>query len=259
MARLSMAGRLRRAVDRDEFVLHYQPLVDLTTGAAVGVEALIRWYDGDRGLIMPGRLHPARRAHRPDRADLGVGDRGGVPPGSRRGATRGSTCTCRSTCRRRSGQPTAMRHVLDTIESFGLSPDRMMIEITESAASREGLGDAPILAELHERGLRLAIDDFGTGHSSLDRLNRMAVTTLKIDRSFVAGVPNEHSAGVLVKAMLRLADGLGLQALAEGIETEAQRAFLLEHGCPLGQGFLFSPPVAAAQIEPLVLRLPRAA
>ena len=86
-------------------------------------------------------------------------------------------------------EPTAMRHVLDTIESFGLSPDRMMIEITESTAAREGLGDAPILAELHERGLRLAIDDFGTGHSSLDRLHRMAVTTLKIDRSFVAGVP----------------------------------------------------------------------
>ena len=136
----------------------------------------------------------------------------------------------------------------------------MMIEITESTASREGLGDAPILAELHERGLRLAIDDFGTGHSSLDRLNRMAVTTLKIDRSFVAGVPGRRTAPACsVRAMLRLADGLGLQALAEGIETEAQRAFLLEHGCPLGQGFLFSPPVAAAQIEPLVRRLPRAA
>jgi EAL domain-containing protein (putative c-di-GMP-specific phosphodiesterase class I) len=156
-------------------------------------------------------------------------------------------------------EPTAMRHVLDTIDSFGLSPDRMMIEITESTAAREGLREAPILAELHERGLRLAIDDFGTGHSNLDRLHRMAVTTLKIDRSFVAGVPDDRNACVLVSGMVGLADGLGLQALAEGIETEAQRAFLVGHGCPLGQGYLFSPPVAAAQIEPLVRRLPRAA
>ena len=255
MARLSMAGRLRRAAARDEFVLHYQPLVDLKTGAAVGVEALIRWYDGDRGLIMPGDFIPlAERTGLIAPISEWV-----VEEACRQGRVwhdAGLDLYVSVNLPAAFWEPTAMRHVLDTIESFGLSPDRMMIEITESTASREGLGDAPILAELHERGLRLAIDDFGTGHSSLDRLNRMAVTTLKIDRSFVAGVPNEHSAGVLVKAMLRLADGLGLQALAEGIETEAQRAFLLEHGCPLGQGFLFSPPVAAAQIEPLVLRLP---
>jgi EAL domain-containing protein (putative c-di-GMP-specific phosphodiesterase class I) len=87
----------------------------------------------------------------------------------------------------------------------------------------------------------------------------MAVTTLKIDRSFVAGVPDDRNSCVLVSTMVRLADGLGLQALAEGIETEAQRAFLVAHGCPLGQGYLFSRPVAAEQIEPLVRRLPHAA
>ena len=156
-------------------------------------------------------------------------------------------------------EPTAMRHVLDTIDSFGLSPDRMMIEITESTVEGDGLRGAPILAEIHERGLRLAIDDFGTGHSSLGRLHRMAVTTLKVDRSFVAGVPDDRNACVLVSGVIGLAEGLGLQALAEGIETEAQRAFLVAHACPLGQGYLFSPPVAAAQIEPLVRRLPKAA
>ena len=258
LARLSMTGRLRRAAARDEFVLHYQPLVDLSTGAAVGVEALIRWIDGDRGMIMPGDFIPlAERTGLIAPISEWV-----VEEACRQGRVwrdAGLDLYVSVNLPAAFWEPTAMRHVLDTIESFGLSPDRMMIEITESTAAREGLGDAPILAELHERGLRLAIDDFGTGHSSLDRLHRMAVTTLKIDRSFVAGVPAQHSAGVLVAAMLRLADGLGLQALAEGIETEAQRAFLLEHGCPLGQGFLFSPPVAAAQIEPLVRRLPRAA
>ena len=257
MARLSMSGRLRRAVAREEFVLHYQPLVDLTTGAAVGVEALIRWMDGDRGMIMPADFIPLAertgligpmsewvieeacrqgRAWRDAGLDLYVSVN--MPPAF--------------------WEPTAMRHVLDMIDSFGLSPDRMMIEITESAVAREGLREG-VLAELHARGLRLAIDDFGTGHSSLERLNRLAVTTLKIDRSFVAGVPDDHSACVLVSTMVRLAEGLGLQALAEGIETEAQRAFLIEHGCPLGQGYLFSRPVAAEQIEPLVRRLPRAA
>ena len=257
MARLSMSGRLRRAVAREEFVLHYQPLVDLTTGAAVGVEALIRWMDGDRGMIMPADFIPLAertgligpmsewvieeacrqgRAWRDAGLDLYVSVN--MPPAF--------------------WEPTAMRHVLDMIDSFGLSPDRMMIEITESAVAREGLREG-VLAELHARGLRLAIDDFGTGHSSLERLNRLAVTTLKIDRSFVAGVPDDHSSHVLVEAMLGLADKLGLQALAEGIETEAQRAFLIEHGCPLGQGYLFSRPVAAEQIEPLVRRLPRAA
>jgi diguanylate cyclase (GGDEF)-like protein/PAS domain S-box-containing protein len=258
MARLSMAGRLRRAVARDEFVLHYQPLVDLTTGAAVGVEALIRWMDGDRGLIMPGDFIPLA-----ERTGLiaPISD-WVIEEACRQGRAwrdAGLDLYVSVNLPAAFWEPTAMRHVLDTIDSFGLSPDRMMIEITESTAAREGLREAPILAELHERGLRLAIDDFGTGHSSLERLNRMAVTTLKIDRSFVAGVPADRSACVLVSTMVGLADGLGLQALAEGIETDAQHAFLTAHGCPLGQGYLFSPPVAAAQIEPLVRQLPRAA
>jgi diguanylate cyclase (GGDEF)-like protein/PAS domain S-box-containing protein len=259
MARLSMAGRLRRAAARDEFILHYQPLVDLSTGAAVGVEALIRWMDGERGLVMPGEF-------------IGLAERTGligpisewvIEEACRQGrAWRDAGLDLYVSVNMPAAfwEPTAMRHVLDTIDSFGLSPDRMMIEITESTvSSHQGLRDAPILAELHERGLRLAIDDFGTGHSSLDRLHRMAVTTLKIDRSFVAGVPADRNACVLVSAMVNLAGGLGLQALAEGIETEVQRAFLVAHGCPYGQGYLFSPPVAAAQIEPLVRRLPRAA
>jgi diguanylate cyclase (GGDEF)-like protein/PAS domain S-box-containing protein len=258
MARLSMAGRLRRAAARDEFVLHYQPLVDLSTGGIVGVEALIRWMDGDRGLVMPGDFIPLA-----ERTGLiGPISEWVLEEACRQGRTwrdAGLDLYVSVNMPAAFWEPTAMRHVLDTIDSFGLSPDRMMIEITESTVARESLHAAPILAELHERGLRLAIDDFGTGESSLGRLHQMSVTTLKIDRSFVAGVPADHNACVLVSGVIGLADGLGLQALAEGIETEAQRAFLVAHSCPLGQGYLFSPPVAAAQIEPLVRRLPRAA
>jgi EAL domain-containing protein (putative c-di-GMP-specific phosphodiesterase class I) len=258
LARLSMAGRLRRAAAREEFVLHYQPLVDLTTGAAVGVEALIRWMDGDRGLIMPGDFIPlAERTGLIDPISEWVIEE--ACRQSRVWRDAGLDLYVSVNMPLAFWRPTAMRHVLDTIDAFGLSPDRMMIEITESTVARDTLHAAPILAELHERGLRLAIDDFGTGESSLGRLHQMSVTTLKIDRSFVAGLPDDRNACVLVSGVIGLADGLGLQALAEGIETEAQRAFLVEHGCPLGQGYLFSRPVAAAQIEPLVRQLPRAA
>jgi EAL domain-containing protein (putative c-di-GMP-specific phosphodiesterase class I) len=144
-----------------------------------------------------------------------------------------------------------MRQVLATIERFGLSADRMMVEITESTVMADALRSEPIIAELHERGLRLAIDDFGTGHSSLARLNQMLVTTLKIDRSFIADLPGDPSAAVLVSTIIQLAHNLGLHPLAEGIETEEQRTFLVENGCQLGQGFLFSRAVPAEQIVAL--------
>ena len=258
IARLSMAGRLRRAIDREQFVLYYQPLVDLTTSDIVGVEALIRWNDGDRGLVMPGEFIPLA-----ERTGLiGPISEWVIDEACRQGAVwrdMGLDLYVSVNLPPVFWQPTAMRTVLETIESFGLSPDRMMIELTESAVMQNHRASEPIIAELHERGLRLAIDDFGTGHSSLGRLHQMAVTTLKIDRSFVFDLPDDHSADVLVSTMIALADGLGLQALAEGIETDAQRRWLVDHGCPLGQGFLFSRPVPAEQIAGLYHRFSEAA
>jgi diguanylate cyclase (GGDEF)-like protein/PAS domain S-box-containing protein len=257
LEQLAMTGRLRRAIDEGKLVLHYQPLVELASRRIVGVEALVRWQDGDR-LVPPGDFIPLAertgligpisewviaeacrqsRSWRDAGLDLYVGVN--LPPVF--------------------WEPTAMREVLRTIESFGLAPDRMMIEITESAFMNAPQRNEPVLAELHRRGLRLAIDDFGTGHSSLARLSQMTVTTLKIDRSFVSDIPTDHGAGLLVSTIIKLAEGLGLQPMAEGIETEEQLAFLIEHGCPLGQGYLFSRPVPAAQIERLVRGLADAA
>ena len=107
------------------------------------------------------------------------------------------------------------------------------------------------MADLHARGLRIAIDDFGTGHSSLERLSQMRVTTLKIDRSFIAAVPDDKRVSLLVATIVQLARNLGLEPLAEGVETEAQRRFLVEHGCKLGQGFYFSRAVPASEIAAL--------
>jgi diguanylate cyclase len=147
---------------------------------------------------------------------------------------------------------TAMHHLFQTMEGCGLAPDRLMIEITESAVMEGGMRVEPILAELDSRGVRLAIDDFGTGHSSLARLSQMPVTTLKIDRSFVRDVPGSGQACDLVAAIVQLAHNLGLQPLAEGIETESQVEFLLAKDCRLGQGYLFSRPVPAAEVPALV-------
>ena len=258
MRRLSMAGRLRRAVERDQFVLYYQPLIELPTSSIVGVEALIRWRDGERGLVMPNQFIPlAERTGMISSISEWV-----IAEACRQGAEwreLGLDLYVSVNLPPVFWQPTAMRQVLATIESFGLSPDRMMVELTESAMMAHQIHDEPIIAELHERGLRLAIDDFGTGHSSLGRLHRMAVTTLKIDRSFVHDLPGDRSAAVLVSTMIRLADGLGLQALAEGIETDAQRRWLIERGCPLGQGFFFSRPVPAENIVALYEQFRRAA
>jgi diguanylate cyclase (GGDEF)-like protein/PAS domain S-box-containing protein len=251
LAQLSMAGRLRTAIEgEDGLVLHYQPLVDLRNSAIVGAEALIRWQDGER-LVPPGDFLP-------------LAERTGLM-GPLSDWVVGEACRQAKIWRDRRldlyvsinlppsfWQPTAMRHVLATIESFGLNPDRLMIEITESAMMVESRANMePVLAELHERGLRLAIDDFGSGHSSLSRLNQMRVSTLKIDRSFVQDLPHDESAAVLVTSIIQLARNLGLDPLAEGIETEEQREFFLAHGCELGQGFHFSRPVKPAELETL--------
>ena len=251
LTQLSMAGRLRTAIERgDGLVLHYQPLVRLDSAEIIGAEALIRWQDGER-LVPPADFLPlaertglmaplsdwviaeaCRQAkHWRDRKlDLYVSIN--LPPSF--------------------WQPTAMRHVLATIESFGLNPDRLMIEITESAMMTDPRTSMDsVIDELHERGLRLAIDDFGSGHSSLSRLNQMRVSTLKIDRSFVGDLPEDRNSAVLVSSIIQLSRNLGLEPLAEGIETEEQRAFFLEHGCELGQGFHFSRPVKASELETL--------
>jgi diguanylate cyclase (GGDEF)-like protein len=251
--RLAVAGRLRGAVERGEMVLNYQPIVALDSGAMMGVEALIRWNDPVRGLVQP--------------ADF-------IPVAERTGAIGGisdwvvETACAQERAWRAAGldlfvsvnlppilwRPKAMRRVIDTIESYGLDPSRLMIEITETAATADSEGVEPMLADLQRRGLGIAIDDFGTGHSSLGRLNHVSVTTIKIDRSFVTGLPSEPNSVAVVESVIKLSRNLGLTPLAEGVETEGQRRFLAAHGCALGQGFLFSPAVPADEIELLVRR-----
>ena len=245
--RLSQAGRLRRALEHDEFELHYQPLVRLRDGAMLGAEALIRWRDPERGLVSPDAFIPlAERTGAITRiSDWVVTE---ACRQAREWSARGLELYVSVNLPARFWRLTAMRSVLDTVEAFGIAPGRLMLEITESTAMEHADGNEAIVQALHERGVRVAIDDFGTGHSSLARLHQLAMTTLKIDRSFIRDLPGDRGAAVLVSGIVALTRNLGLEPLAEGIETEHQRRFLVEHGCEMGQGYLFSRPVPAELI-----------
>ena len=252
LEQISMAGRLRKTLeDGQGLVLHYQPLVNLATATLVGVEALVRWQDGDRGLVPPGEFIPLAEqigligslsdwvldeacqqalAWQEHGLDLYVLIN--LPP---------SYC-----------QSTGLAHLAAAADTAGVKLERLMIEVTESALipdTRRQMEDT--LADMHKRGLKLAIDDFGTGYSSLGRLNKTWVTMLKIDRTFIHDLRASEHARTLVASIIQLAHTLGLEPLAEGVETEEQRRFLLEHNCRYGQGFLFSRPVPVHEIDAL--------
>jgi diguanylate cyclase (GGDEF)-like protein len=255
LEQISMASRLRKTLDGGRgLVLHYQPLVDLESGALVGAEALIRWQDGKRGLTQPDEFIP-------------LAERTGLI-GAISDWVIQAACLQASTWRDMGlelyvsinlppsyCQPTGMNHLLSTASTAGVALDRLVIEVTESAlthASWQAI--EPKLAELRKRGLKLAIDDFGTGYSSLGRLDKSWVSMLKMDRTFVKDVPGDEHARALISSVVHLAHSLGLEPIAEGVETEHQRRFLVEHGCRIGQGALFSPPVSATEIEELWAR-----
>jgi diguanylate cyclase (GGDEF)-like protein/PAS domain S-box-containing protein len=250
LEQISKAARLRKSVESGRgLVLHYQPLLNLETAEVVGVEALVRWQDGDRGLVQPDEFIPlaeqvgligslsdwvvaeaCRQASVWQKEGMDFYVSINVPP---------SYC-----------QPTGMAHLAAAASAAGIGLDTLMIEVTESALApdkRRHLEDT--LAEMRSQGLRLAIDDFGTGYSSLGRLNHTWVNMLKIDRSFVQELGDSEHARSLVSSVVQLAHSLGLEPLAEGVETEEQRRFLVDNGCRYGQGFLFSRPLPTDQLK----------
>ena len=246
VARLDTEKALRRALDADELVLHYQPQVRVADGRLTGVEALVRWQHPERGLLPPGQFVPLA-----EEAGLIV------PLGAR---------VLEEACRqaqawRRAGtpvvvwvnvspvqvaQPDLARRVAGVLDATGVDPALIGLELTESAL----LADASSVVALSELGVRLAIDDFGTGYSSLDHLRRFPFDLVKIDRSFVAALDGARGTAI-VAAVVGLAHALGLEALAEGVETEAQHDALRGIGCDLAQGFWFARPEPAATVAHL--------
>jgi diguanylate cyclase (GGDEF)-like protein/PAS domain S-box-containing protein len=260
--RLSFATRLRKAVERKTWVLHYQPLMDLERGGMVGVEALVRWQEKGR-TIAPNEFIPLAE-------EMGlIGAIGDWvveelcrQSAAWREAGRPVGCVSFNISPRQLWQPNLTESLLGRLEEFDVDPATVMVEVTQSAALADPARTVRVLLELHDRGLPLAVDDFGTGYSSLSRLRDLPFDVLKIDRPFLRGVPRDREASGMLAAIIELALSLEMHPLAEGIENEEQRRFLVEHGCSLGQGFHFSRPVPAEQIlsvasvsaEPIVRR-----
>jgi diguanylate cyclase (GGDEF)-like protein/PAS domain S-box-containing protein len=248
---LAVAARLRNAEKRDELILLYQPMVDLQTSCIVGAEALIRWKAPDGTLIGPAEFLPvAERTGLIRPITAWVVEQACIQ--ARRWCDRDLDLFASINLPPAYWQPASMRRVLATISDFGLPADRIMIEITEQSAMNQSEELEPLVAEIRRRGLKLAIDDFGTGHSSLGRLRELRPHTLKIDRSFIRDLPHDKEAAILVEIMITLAKRLGMQCLAEGIETEGQLEFLVEQGCHLGQGFLYSQPLTVSRFTALI-------
>jgi len=247
--RLSRATRLRRAIARDELVLHWQPVVRPLDGRIRGVEALVRWDDPDRGLVLPGEFVPlAEETGLIERLGAWVVDAACAQAAAWRAEGHDVLTGLNVSARelRRAGWT---RYVLGRLEAHGVAADRLLIELTETTALRGHGRIEDQLRELHDAGVGIAIDDFGTGWSSLNRLRELPVGMLKVDRSFLHGVPQGAEATAVVRAILDLGAALGKVVVAEGVETQRQLDFLTGQGCPLVQGFLLGRPVPAAELR----------
>jgi diguanylate cyclase (GGDEF)-like protein/PAS domain S-box-containing protein len=255
LERLSMTSRLRKALDRGELILHWQPIVDPRDGTLRKLEALVRWQDPFRGLVMPDDFIAfAEETGFVDRVgDWVIGAVRDQVLAWERAGYRPPRVTV-NVSPRQLRRPDFGQRLLGLVAPDDVA-SRLTVEITESAAMADPLRTDPVLTELVAAGIEVAVDDFGAGYSSLSRLRTMPVQVLKIDKTFLQAVPGDAQATAIVTAIIELARALGMEAVAEGVENEEQRDFLVARGCPLAQGYLLGRPVPADEIEPLLERL----
>src|ERR1700730_14692137 len=251
--RQSLEGNLRRALEREEFLLHYQPKVNLDTGEITGVEALIRWQHPDRGLVPPSQfvpiaedcglilqigrwvLHEACRQAR-------EWQEAGLP--FKRISINVSAAEFRA--------KTFLAGVNTTLRETGLEARYLDLELTEGVLMEDAESTATVLQELKRMGVHLVVDDFGTGYSSLSYLQQFPIDDLKIDQSFIHRITSDPDDSPIVSAIIDMGKNLKQRVIAEGIETQEQLAFLQAQHCAGGQGYLFSQPLAAAQFAHLL-------
>lgn len=251
--RQSLEGNLRQALGRQEFVLHYQPRVNLETGAITGVEALLRWQHPERGLMPASQFIPIaeecglivpigkwvlREACRQSQAWIDAGLR--------------LNAIAVNISAREFREKNFADHVSSILTETGLDPRHLEIELTENELMRHGKSSAAAHAALKKMGVRLTVDDFGTGYSSLSSLRTFPIDTMKIDQSFVQDVTTDEEDAAIVSAMIGMGSSLKHRVVAEGVETKGQLAFLRERRCEQGQGDYFSRPLRADEIAELL-------
>jgi len=257
-ARLTLESKLRHALDSEEFLVHFQPQVSMSNERILGVEALVRWQDPQEGLIQPDRFIPLAEETRlivplgawvlrQSCRQMRIWRDAGLPP---------MTIAVNLSIQQFAQRDLAVQ-VADILEAFDLPASCLELELTESMIMQNDAHGIDILNELQELGVGLAIDDFGTGYSSLAYLKRLPIDTLKIDKSFVDGIPNDRNDAEIATTIIAMAHNLKLSVLAEGVETPEQRIFLRDSGCDSYQGYLFSRPVPAESIEALFRRPPK--
>jgi len=250
--RLMLEGHLRKALERAELELHYQPQVDITSRRTIGVEALLRWRHPELGMVSPAEFIPLAEE---TGLILPIGE-WALQTACTQAAAWGKQGLPLRVAVNLSGiqfrQPGLVQTVVEALHDARLAPERLELELTEGILLRNSDEVIRTLAELKALGVHLSVDDFGTGYSSLSYLKRFAPHTLKIDRSFIRDVTSSRDDAAIVKAILAMARSLKFQVIAEGVENAEQLAFLNAHGCDLVQGFYFSPAVPAAKLPPLL-------
>ncbi|MNY04649.1 Phytochrome-like protein cph2 [compost metagenome] len=245
---------LRKAVKRDEFVLHFQPQVDLVSGAISGVEALVRWQHPTEGLLGPAEF-------------IGLAEETGL-------IVELGESILRKACRQaqawaaagllpvkmavnispRQFQGGLVQQIRSVLKETGLAPSLLEIEITETLIIQDVETSVRIMRAIKQMGVSLALDDFGIGYSCLGMLKTFPLSCMKIDRSFLTHLPEKTKDSAIVSIMIQLAGSLGIDVIAEGVEAGEQATFLREAGCPYGQGYYFSRPVPAEVIEDMLAK-----
>ncbi|MBV7431166.1 EAL domain-containing protein [Acidovorax sp. sif1233] len=252
---LQLENALRRALERNQFHLHYQPQMSLTTGAVRSVEALLRWQHPQLGGVSPAEFIPIAEDSgqilqigewvlRTALSQLKTWRACGFP-----GLTMAVNLSAIQF-----RQPQLPELVSRMLAEFDLPPDCLELELTEGVAVDDPHAAVATMDQLHARGVRMSMDDFGTGYSSLSQLKRFQIFKLKIDQSFVRDLGNDNNDRAIVSAIIRMAQALGMRTTAEGVETEGQLTFLREQGCDEAQGYHFSMPLSAPELEAFMRR-----
>jgi diguanylate cyclase (GGDEF)-like protein len=255
MSRLETENELRQAIETDQLELHYQPIVELASGRLQALEALVRWRHPERGLIPPGTFLPVAEETNliiPLGAWVLADTCRQIADWSARGLVSPGLRVSVNVSDREFWQPDFLARLDGTLRDFGIEPEQINLEITEGVIMRDVDRAQDILAHLHQRGIDLHIDDFGTGYSSLQSLHRFEVQALKIDRSFTNRLTTDRKSLELIRTMILMGANLGLDVIAEGVETEEQQLTLRNLHCPSAQGYWLSRPLPASHLEGLL-------